>query len=418
MASRDHDLVLFGATGFTGKLVAEYLATAAPRDMRWALAGRNRAKLTEIRDELAAAHPHLADLPLLHADSTDQASLDDLAASTRVVCTTVGPYIRYGLPLVDACVRHGTDYCDLTGEVPFMRRTIAAHHEAAMASGARIVHTCGYDSIPSDLGAWMLQQDMIAHGGPAQRIKMVVGPSSGGPSGGTIASMMEIMQLAQDRDERRGMAHPYALNPEGDHGTGDSWDSVGVAFDDDAGRWTAPFIMAGVNTRVVRRSHALLGHPWGKDFSYTEVISTGRSTGARFRALGITAGLGAFVALAATGPTRALMQRTVLPSPGEGPSKETRENGYFRHLFIGVGHDPSHRRIARVVGQKDPGYGGTAIMLGEAALSLVLDRDKLPARAGILTPSTAMGQVLIDRLVAAGMTFETEAYPPSGVPSF
>lgn len=414
MPDRDFDLVLFGATGFTGALVAAHLAAHAPPTLRWALAGRSSERVRAVRDQLAKAHPHAADLPIVVADSADERSLDALAARTRVVLTTVGPYLKYGLPLVGACARAGTHYADLTGEVPFMRRSIDAFDAIARGTGARIVHACGYDSIPSDLGTLMVQEAMVADGAPAQRVRTVVGPSSGGVSGGTLASMMEILVLAEDRDARRAMAHPYALDPADDRGTADRWDDVRVRFDDHVQRWVAPFFMAPVNTRVVRRSHALLGRPWGADFSYTEVMATGPGASGWATAWGITLALGAFIGAASQPTLRGLMARHLLPKPGEGPSEQAREAGFFRHLVVGVGADPSHRRIGRVIGTKDPGYGGTAIMIGQAALALAT--ADLPDRAGVLTAATGIGTALLDPLRAHGMTWAVEPWPDGAPP--
>lgn len=414
MPDHDHDLVLYGATGFTGALVAEHLAATAPEGFRWALAGRNLDKLARVRDGLAAVHPRIADVPLLQADSGDEASLEAMAASTRVVVSTVGPYLRYGLPLVAACAKHGTAYCDLTGEVPFMQRSRDAFHDEAARTGARIVHACGYDSVPSDLGTLLLQDAMTAAGGPATRATTIVGPSRGGVSGGTLASMAAIVELAgEDREARRRMAHPYALDPEDDRGTADTWDPTAPAWRDDVGQWVAPFFMAPVNTRVVRRSHALLGRPWGEDFSYTEVIAMGAGLRGRATAWGVTAGLGAFVGAMAVPPLAALLDR-VLPSPGEGPAEETREAGFFRHLVVGHAADPAHDHVARVVGHKDPGYGCTAVMLGQAGLALALDAPQ--DAAGVLTPAVALGLPYLDRLRAEGMTWEASAWPSDGPP--
>ncbi len=410
--ARELDLVVYGATGFTGALVAEHLRDHAPEGLTWAIAGRNQGKLDAVAERLGLPES----VPRLLADSHDDASLDALAARTRVVATTVGPYLKHGFGLARACAEAGTHYADLTGEVPFMQRTIAALHDAACASGARIVHTCGYDSIPSDLGTWLLQQAMVEAGAPARKVRTVVGPSRGGVSGGTAASMLEIMKLAEDRAARRAMADPYALDPEGDRGTADRWDDPKPRVDPYLGVHTAPFFMAPVNTRVVRRSHALLGRPWGTDFSYTEVMATGHGWKGAATAWGITGALGVFLAAAANPATRELLERRVLPAPGQGPDREAREAGFFRHLVVGIGKDRAHRMTARVVGPKDPGYGATAIMLGESALALAVQEADLPDTAGVLTPSVAMGPVLVDRLRAAGMTWEVEAWPTDGTP--
>ncbi len=414
MSRRQFQVVLFGATGFTGKLVAEYLVGAAPEGLRWALAGRNLAKLEAVRAGLGPAY---AELPLVVADSHDRAALDELASSTDVVCTTVGPYWSYGKELVAACAEAGTHYCDLTGETPFIRHSIDAHHERAGETGARIVHCCGYDSIPSDLGTLMLEDAMVEAGAPAERVVTYVGPSKGGISGGTIASMLTILELAgEDRDLRRVLAKPYTLDPADGRGGVDGRDQVSPAYDAAIGQWTATFVMAAINTRVVRRTHALLGYPWGLGFSYQETMAVGDGLKGRVRAYGISAGLGAFVAAVSVPPLRALLTDKVLPSPGEGPDEQTREAGYFRHLVLGWGADASHRMVGHVIGVKDPGYGETAKMLGESALCLALDGATLPDRAGVLTPATGMGQALIKRLRDAGMTFSVEPWPSTGMP--
>jgi short subunit dehydrogenase-like uncharacterized protein len=415
MADRDFDIVVFGATGFTGKLVAEWLAEHAPEGLSWAIAGRNPSKLERVRSELAGRWPALRDLALIQADSSNEDDVRRLAESTRVVCTTVGPYLAYGLPLAAACARAGTHYCDLTGETLFIRKTIDTLEDVARETGARIVHCCGYDSIPSDMGTLLLQDHMIAQGAPAQRVTTYVGPTKGGFSGGTIASMIGLMEAASDRSVRRQLADPYNLDPaDGKRGV-DTWDQGAPAYDETIGTWTAPFVMAAINTRVVRRSHALLGYPWGEGFSYTETMSLGPDLGGRLRAYAVSAGLGAFVAAVATPGPRKLLTKYALPAPGEGPDEEARETGFFRHLVTGIGADPSHRAIARVRGIKDPGYGETAKMLSNAALCLALN-DDLPDRAGILTPASGIGLPLLDRLRDHGMTWSTEDWPASGNP--
>jgi len=410
--TRTHDLVLYGATGFTGQLVAEYLLkTYGDTDLRLALAGRNESKLERVRRELTAAHPRAADLPLLVADSRDRVALDAIAKETKALCTTVGPYAKYGAEVVAACVEAGTDYSDLTGETQFIRRMIDAHHERAIETGARIVHCCGFDSIPSDLGTMLVQQTALErHGAPAREVKLAAGESSGAASGGTLASMFNLMEeVSRDRSVLKVLGHPYGLNPEGERsGLPDGGDQKGMRYDEDLGMWTAPFVMAAINTRVVRRSHALQGFPWGRDFRYSEVMSTGEGAGGVLRAAGITAGVGAFVGLAAVKPTRRLLQR-YLPQPGEGPSEEARERGFFVVRLVGLGEDADGQPFTvrvKVRGDKDPGYGGTAIMLGESAMTLAT--DDLDGPGGVLTPSTAMGDRLLERLRDASMTFEVE----------
>ena len=412
--SRPHDIVLWGATGFTGQLVAEYLTRhhlgdAHDPPLRLALAGRNRKKLERVRADLARIRPEAAELPLLVGDSFDAASLDAIAEQASVVCTTVGPYAKYGAELVAACVRHGTDYCDLTGETQFIRRMIDAHQDEAVRTGARIVHCCGFDSIPSDLGTLMLQEEAKErYGAPLREVKFFAGESKGGFSGGTVASMLNLLEEAErDPHVRKVMGHPYALNPDGERRGPDGSDQKGVRYDDDLGMWTAPFIMAAINTRVVRRSNALMGYAYGKDFRYSEVMSTGKGPAGLARAAAVTAGMGGFVAGVAIKPIRKILEDRVLPAPGEGPDAEAREEGFFVVRLLGEMADGRKVR-GRVEGDHDPGYGETALMLGESAVCLALEGAELDAPGGIRTPASTMGATLIQRLRRAGMVFRIE----------
>ncbi len=402
MTDRAFDIVLFGATGFTGRLVAEYLANHAPADVKIALAGRNTQKLEGIR---AGLPERAKSWPLLVADSGDAASLATLAAQTRVVCTTVGPYAKYGLPLVEACANAGTHYCDLAGEPNFMRDAIDRHHAAAKESGARIVHACGFDSIPSDLGVLMLHEAL----GPLTRATYVVEIFKGGASGGTVASALNGLDEAKtNRTKRKVMVDPYALSPDRakEPDLGDERDLASFRFDDFVGQWIAPFIMASVNTRVVRRSNALLGYAFGKCFKYAEVTGMKKGVGAMIKAAAFTAGLGAFMAGVMFGPTRKLIESR-LPKPGEGPSEKTRKSGFLRVRLFGES-ESFVRKSVLIEGKGDPGYQLTPLLLGESALCLARDEEKLPRVAGVLTPATAMGRTLTERLVAAGMVFKVE----------
>ncbi|MCB1853652.1 MAG: saccharopine dehydrogenase NADP-binding domain-containing protein [Halieaceae bacterium] len=404
MAKREFDVVVWGASGFTGQLVSEYLASqyGVNRQLRWAIAGRNRDKLEAVREDCLPKSRRNS-LPILLADSDDPASLAELVARTSVVCTTVGPYARYGTPLVAACAEAGTGYCDLTGEVQWMARVIPAYQGAAQASGARIVHTCGFDSTPFDIGTWYLQQAMLQqHGVPAIHVKTRVARSRGGASGGTVASMLNLMEEAvHDPGIRDLIADPYVLYPPGTPAGLDGPDQEDARYDPDFGQWTFPFVMALVNTRVVRRSNALLGFPWGEDFRYDEAVLTGSRSLASLTAIGSRLGM---LALAAT-PTRKLAAR-LLPSPGEGPSRRQRENGYYEILLHAV-HPEDRTRDMRlkVTGDMDPGYGSTAKMLGEASVCLALDKPAVGG--GFWTPASAMGANLQRRLAAnAGLSFE------------
>jgi len=403
---RELDVLVWGATGFTGRLVAEYLLEryGAGGPLRWALGGRNPGKLEQVRSELGAA---AAALPIAVADANDGAALAAVARRTRVVCTTVGPYARYGTPLVAACVETGTHYCDLTGEVQWMRRMIDAHHAAAVASGARIVHACGFDCIPSDLGTFFVQNEMRArHGAVSPWVKYRVAGFSGGASGGTIASMMNMLDEAErDPGVWRVLGDPYGLNPEGERRGPDGGDQMGPAWDAEFGQWTAPFVMAAVDTRVVRRSNALQGWAYGRDFRYDEATLMGAGPAGLVKAVGLTAGLGGGMAAMRIGALRRLIAGR-LPQPGEGPTREQREKGYFDvRLWARHPRDAGRGLFARVTGDRDPGYGSTAKMLAESAVCLA--SDELAAGGGFWTPAAAMGAALLPRLQRnAGLTFE------------
>ena len=363
-ADRQLDLVVYGATSFVGQILCRYLVERHGTDgpLRWAIAGRDAAKL----DSVAAATG--ADVERIVAEASDAAALGDMVGRTRVVVSTVGPYAKYGSELVAVAVAAGTDYCDLTGETQWMRRMIDQHQDAARRSGARIVHTCGFDSIPSDLGVWFTQQRALERFDVAcNRISMRVHTLKGGASGGTIASMLNLMEeAAADPALRRMLADPYALAPADQrHGPAQP-DLVRPLHDPVSGRWIAPFVMAAVNTRVVQRSHALLGRPWGQDFRYDEATDTGPGPLGVAKAVGLSAGLAAGLGLAALGPTRRLVGR-VVPQPGEGPSPAAQDAGHYDLRFFGSTPD-GRTLLTRVTGDRDPGYGSTAKMLGEAAV--------------------------------------------------
>jgi short subunit dehydrogenase-like uncharacterized protein len=415
-SQRRYDVLLWGATGFTGQLVAEYLARhyGVGKSLRWAIGGRSRAKLEKVRAALEAIDPAARDLPLLLGDSADRASLDPLAADARVVCTTVGPYGLYGRELVAACVEAGTDYCDLTGETPFIREMIDLHHARAQATGARIVHCCGYDSIPSDLGVLMLQEHMKrAQGARCAAVKYFAGESKMGISGGTAASMVHIVeQASRDPRVRAVVDDPYALVPGAAPGP-DGADQRGVRWDDDLRRWTGPFLMAAINTRVVRRSNALLDYAYGRDFRYSEATSLRAGPRGWLTAAGLSAGIATFTAALEIAAVRDVVAKRVLPAPGEGPSKEVRDSGFFVSRLVGVGEGRDGSSPAKLLGTvrgtSDPGYGETAKMLSESAVCLATGDGE--RRGGVLTPAAAMGMPLVDRLRTAGMTFEVAEAP-------
>jgi short subunit dehydrogenase-like uncharacterized protein len=404
MSDRQYDVVVLGASGFTGRLVVEYLHTAygADGDVSWAVAGRNPEKIAAVLKEVAPG----ADIPVLVVDTMDEASCTEMVSAARTVCTTVGPYALYGSVLVKLCAEQGTHYCDLTGEVQWMRQMIDQHFATAEENRARIVHTCGFDSIPSDMGTFYVQQQMKElHGVYASHVKYRVVKSAGGVSGGTVASLMNMMEESKrDPSVLDVIADPYALNPANMPRGDDGPDQSGVEYDQDFQQWTAPFVMAGINTRVVRRSHALQGYPWGQHFRYDEAILTGNGPGGFTAASLVAGGTGLMMLASAFSPTRSLLGR-IAPSPGEGPSEEDRLKGFFEiELLATHPEDPEKNLTAVVTGDRDPGYGSTSKMLAESALCLA--KDDLDTPVGILTPSVAMGNKLIARLQSkAGLTF-------------
>lgn len=407
MATRSYDFIVYGATSFVGQILTRYLFQrhGADGELRWALAGRSQEKLERVRGELGAG---AAALPVVVADADDEAALRAMCEQADAVVSTVGPYMFYGSALVKSCAETGTDYCDLTGEIPWIRRMLDAHEDSAKQSGARIVHCCGFDSIPSDLGVYFLEREAEARfGKPCNRVKMRVKAMRGSFSGGTAASMMNIARMAaSDAAVRRLLANPYAICPA--DRTPDI-KQAGVRFaeyDADFDEWAAPFVMAGINTRIVHRSNALRGHAYGRDFRYDEAMLAGNGLRGRATAAAIASGLGGFMTLAALPPTRWFLKKFVVPKPGEGPDPEAQAKGFYDLRFAGETGD-GQRIKSKVTGDRDPGYGSTAKMLGEAVVCLATEteRDRVPG--GFWTPATALGNRLIERLTAhAGITFE------------
>ncbi len=405
MNNREFDIIVWGATGFTGCLVAGYLCKqyGVGGDLRWCIAGRNEDKLRSLRDSLGDA---AQSLEILVADSADEASMSGLAQRASVVLTTVGPYALYGSELVAACVEAGTHYCDLAGEVQWIRKMIDLHHQRAQETGARIVHCCGFDSVPMDMGVWFLQQEaQQRHGAYCRSITMLVKATKGAASGGTIASMLNIIKESrEDRATARILVHPYSLNPEGERDGPDQRDQQKVIYNEAAQCWTAPFVMAAVNTKVVRRSHALAGYPYGRDFRYSEAVATGSGISGWLKGTGMTAGLAGLMLGGSFGATRKMLEKFVLPKPGEGPDAELRESGFFNLMQIGELPDGSLLRT-RITGDQDPGYGSTSKMLSECAVCLA--KDELDSSGGVLTPAAAMARPLLERLQKnAGLSFE------------
>jgi len=387
--NREFDVIVYGATGYTGRLVADYLARTygVGDDVKWAMAGRSADKLAAVRDEIGAP----ADTPLVVADATDADSLAAMVERAGCIATTVGPYQLYGEPVVAACADAGTDYVDLCGEPAWMHEMIGKYEGKAQASGARIVFSCGFDSIPFDMGVWFLQDEAKKRfGAPVPRVKGRVRSMQGTFSGGTFASFKETMAaVGKDPTLLQVLQNPFALTmgfegPDQPHG-------MAPIEDEDIGSWAAPFIMASINTKNVHRSNALMGHAYGKDFVYDEMMLTGPGEEGKAMAEGV----------ASTD-----MMGGDGPAPGEGPSPEEREAGFYDVLFYGTAANGQTIKVG-VTGDKDPGYGSTSKMLSEAALTLVKDDTGTPG--GIWTTAPAMGGHLVKRLVAkAGLTFEVE----------
>ena len=400
------DIVVFGATSFVGRLLCAHLFArhGADGDLKWALAGRSKSKLESLREGLGEG---AAGLELIVCDAGDVPALREMCARTRTVISTVGPYALYGSPLVDACVETGTDYLDLAGEVQWIYRMIRTHEARAKETGARIVHCCGFDSVPSDLGVYFHQKTAIERfGEPAVQIRMQVARIKGGASGGTVASIVNIArELASDPSLRGILTDPYSLVPDGRALARQPNISV-PQRDPESGAWLGPFIMAGINTRIVHRSNALSDYAYGVDFLYDESIRTGRGLKGGLGAFAFTGGLGAFMAGAALPPTRWLLERFILPKPGQGPTPEQQERGLYDLRFYGT--TASGGKLAtRVTGDRDPGYGSTAKILGEAGACLVQDIPPSEVAGGFWTPATALGEALLARLVEhAGLTFD------------
>jgi short subunit dehydrogenase-like uncharacterized protein len=391
MASPKYDIVVYGATGFTGQLVAEYLASHYRGDgnLKWAMAGRSKEKLASVRDAIGAP----ADTPLIVADASDAASLQAMVDQTKSVVTTVGPYLLYGNELLAACAASGTDYFDLCGETPWMRRMIDAHQATAQRSGARIMFSCGYDSLPFELGVFCCEEAAKKQlGAPVARVKGRIRAMKGTFSGGTAASGRALFEAAaKDPGLLALMRDPFSLTP--DFQGPKQPPGNKPMLDDDLQSWVAPFFMANINTRNVHRSNMLMGFPYGRDFVYDEMQITGPGEEGEGLAKRI---------LAASNK----MATSAVPKPGEGPSKEERESGYYDLLFVGIAPDGRQVR-ASVKGDRDPGYGSTSKMISECAICLLRDAPEVPA--GIWTPGAAMGDKLIKRLVDhAGLTFSVE----------
>ena len=407
-----YDLVLIGATGFTGKLVAEYIAKeygVKNKDFVWAIAGRNQNKLNHLKTHLIDIDSEAQDLPTLLADNYDKNSLDSITSVTRVIISTVGPYLNYGKKLVESCASNGADYCDLTGEVPFIRESIDSYNTIAQDNNCRIIHSCGFDSIPSDIGVLMLQKEAIKrYGKPFNKVRLYARSMKGGLSGGTIASMIKISDYVRSKPELSGLlGNPHALNPDPQIFKGVDEPSLrSVKWDKDMNLWIYPFIMSGINTRIVRRSNALMNFLYGQSFSYSEVSSHSKGVFGYFRSILMLIGLALLKVSISFKTSLWLLKKFILPKPGQGPNRQKRENGFFRLLL--VGSNKGNKITLSVKGNRDPGYAATARMITESGLSLILNRQSLPKATGVLTPASGIGKVLASRLKNKGITFMFE----------
>lgn len=404
-AETTYDLIVFGATSFVGQILTQYLfdSYGVSGEVKWAIAGRSESKLSALKSELGDG---AGDLPVILADATDDQALKALCEQTRVVISTVGPYALYGEPLIKACVDTGTDYCDLTGEVQWIGRMIERYEDQAKASGARIVHCCGFDSIPSDMGVWFLQQQAEkTFGEPCQDVRMRVKVAKGGLSGGTVASMINVAkEAAADPKLRKELANPFSTCPPEHRSKVRQPSLKGAEFDKTFDVWLAPFVMGTINTRVVHRSNAMQNARYGIEFTYDEAMMTGSGTKGRLTAYGITAALAGFFTASAIKPTRWLVEKFV-PQPGDGPAPEAQKAGFYDLRFVGRTQD-GKTMITKVTGDADPGYGSTSKMLGEAGMCLAFD---VPADqpGGFWTPASLLDGNLLDRLTSkAGLTFE------------
>lgn len=406
---RPYAVVLYGATSFVGQITAhyltEFLSNAKDKNganVTWAIAGRDEEKLNELQSKLASK------VDIIIANSDDAASLDKMTKQSQVIISTVGPYLKYGEPLIKSCAENGTDYVDLTGEAIFIKDMMDKYQDTAKQSGARIVNSCGFDSIPSDLGVYFTQQQAKEKfGSTCDVINMRVKAAKGGLSGGTIASMATIFEeVGQDKSRRKQVANPYLLNDDKDAPNVRQANVSKPEYDDEHKRWLAPFVMASINTRIVHRSNQLLGYEYGRDFKYDEAMWMKDGLKGKLSSYAMSAGLLGFATAMMITPSRELLSKHVLPKSGSGPSKEEQENGYFDIRLFGQTTDKDSINT-KVTGDKDPGYGSTSRMLAQAALCLAQDISKEEVGGGFWTPASAMGDSLLTRLDAhAGLSFE------------
>ena len=409
MKNITYQLVVMGATGFTGRLVVEYLIKnygIKNNKFTWAIAGRNKKKLENLRLSFKDLHPDYNQLHILVVDSTDSLSLDAMTSISGLILSTVGPYIKYGIPLVESCVKNSTHYCDLTGETPFIRESIDLFNQKAKENNCRIIHSCGFDSIPSDIGVLLLQMHSVEKfKSPCDEITLYVKSMHGGFSGGTIDSMINISRyMNQDSKYQSILKSPFALNPK-EYLKNDTYQPnlKSVKWSNNIQRWICPFIMAGINTKIVRRSNAIMNNKYGYDFRYSEVYTHKKVSNALIMFTGLIL-IQIFIKFR---PLLWILRKFGLPKPGEGPSKKQREDGSFQLNLLGS-IKKTKKISLNIIGDSDPGYSATAKMITEAALSILLDEEKIPKAYGVLTPAAGIGCNIVNRLEDKGICFNLE----------
>lgn len=407
--NRPYAVVLYGATSFVGQITAKYLSQflADSNDVEWAIAGRDEEKLKKLQSEISDSGS-AKKVDIIIANSNDEASLDEMTKQAKVVISTVGPYLKYGEPLIKSCANNGTDYVDLTGEAIFIKDMMDKYQDTASQSDARIVNSCGFDSIPSDLGVYFTQQQAEKQFDEVcEKIHMRVKAAKGGLSGGTVASMATIFEeVGKDKSRRKQVANPYLLNDDADAPNVRQKNVSKPEYDSEHGRWLAPFVMASINTRIVHRTNQLTDYEYGREFKYDEAMWMKDGVKGQLTSYALSAGLFGFATTMMFKPSRELLSKHVLPKSGSGPSKSEQENGYFDIRFFG--YTASNDSIStKVTGDRDPGYGSTSRMLAQSALCLAQDISHKDIKGGFWTPASAMGDKLIARLEEhSGLSFE------------
>ncbi len=405
-----YDLIVMGATGFTGRLVVEYLIKnygVKNEKFSWAIAGRAQKSLEQLKNSFIHLDPRVSSLAIFVADSFDLGSLDNMTSSCKIVISTVGPYLKFGKSLIKSCVNNGTHYCDLTGEVPFIRESIDLFDEKAKQNKCRIIHSCGFDSVPSDIGVLFLQKQSLENfNDTCDEVNLYVRSMKGGFSGGTIESMINISNYMDSNPKNKQILRsPFALNPRKSIKNNIRESSLkSVKWDDVNQRWICPFIMSGINTRIVRRTNAISDFSYGENFSYSEVYSFKKGLSGFFNAVIMLIMLASLQLSIKVRPLLWILRKIVFPKPGEGPSNQKRVDGFFKLKIIGLKNNIQKITIT-IIGDSDPGYSATAKMLTESSLSILLNNEKIPDNYGVLTPASGIGLVIIDRLKDKGITF-------------